>query len=89
MDIQVIRTKVRGVVTARYMGDYRVWIKFDNGHEGMIDLEDELWGEEHTILRDRELFAAFYVDAGRATISWDNGTDFNPEFLYDKLARLH
>lgn len=89
MDIQVLRTRVRGVVAARYMGDYRVWLTFDNGHEGLIDLEDDLWGDEHSALRDRLLFSEFYVDTGRKTLAWDNGTDFNPEFLYDKLSRLH
>ena len=89
MDMQALRNRVRGVVSARYMGDYRVWVKFDNGHEGVIDLEDDLWGEEHTPLRDRALFSELYVDTGRRTLAWDNGSDFNPEYLYDKLTRLH
>ena len=90
MEMQIARTRVRGVVEARHMGDYRVWIRFDNGHEGLIDLEDDLWGEEqHVVLRDRELFSDLYVDTGRATIAWYNGSEFNSEYLYDKLARLH
>ena len=89
MDMQILRTRVRGVVKARYMGDYRVWAVFDNGREGLIDLEDDLWGDEHVALRDRVLFSELYVDTGRATIAWDNGSEFNSEYLYGKLARLH
>ena len=89
MDIQNLRSKVREVVSARYLGDYRVWIKFDNGREGLIDLEDDLWGEEHEALRDRVLFSELYVDPGRATLAWDNGSDFNPDYLYYKLSHLH
>ena len=90
MDTQSIRNRVRGVVEARYLGDYRVWIRFDNGTEGLIDLEDDLWGEEqHVALRDRVLFSELYVDTGRKTIAWYNGSDFNPEYLYNKLTCVH
>ena len=89
MDIQNLRSKVREVVSARYLGDYRVWIKFDNGREGLIDLEDDLWGDEHEALRDRVLFSELYVDPGRATLAWDNGSDFNADYLYNKLSHLH
>jgi len=89
MDVQTHRNRVRGVVSARYLGDYRVWLKFDNGREGLIDLEDDLWGDEHVALRDRALFSELYVDTGRATLAWDNGSDFSPEYLYNKLSRLH
>ena len=89
MDSQNLRSRVRGVVAARYLGDYRVWIRFDDGQEGLIDLEDDLWGDEHEALRDRTLFAELYVETGRATLAWNNGSDFNPEYLYNKLSCLH
>jgi hypothetical protein len=89
MDLQNLRNKAREVVAARYLGDYRVWLKFDNGREGLIDLEDDLWGDEHEALRDRSLFSEFFVDPGRATLAWDNGSDFSPEYLYTKLSHLH
>ena len=89
MDVPNIRNNVRVVVSARYLGDYRVWIKFDNGREGLIDLEDDLWGDEHEALRDRTLCSELYVDPGRATLAWDNGSDFSPEYLYNKLSHLH
>ena len=89
MDLQNLRNKAREVVAARYLGDYRVWLTFDNGREGLIDLEDDLWGDEHEALRDRSLLSEFFVDPGRATLAWDNGSDFSPEYLYTKLSHLH
>ena len=89
MNVQILRNRIRGVVSARYLGDYRVWLKFDNGQEGVIDLEDDLWGDEHEALRDRTLFSGLYVETGRATLAWENGSDFNPEYLYNKLSCLH
>lgn len=77
------------VIDARYAGDYRVWIRFRDGAEGVVDLEDDLWGEEHQALRDLDLFARFTLDAGLATLSWGNGIELDPGFLYEKLKRVH
>ncbi len=79
----------RHVVEARYLGDYKVWLEFNDGRKGVVDLADELHGEEHTPLRNRDLFARFYLDYGLASIAWLDGADFAPEFLYDKLRAMH
>jgi len=41
------------VVDARYLGDYKVWLEFNDGRKGVVDLADELYGEEFESLRDR------------------------------------
>ena len=33
------------VVDARYLGDYKVWLEFNDGRKGVVDLADELYGE--------------------------------------------
>ena len=33
------------IAEAKHIRDYVLWIKFDNGVEGEIDLSAELWGE--------------------------------------------
>jgi hypothetical protein len=77
------------VIDARYAGDYRVWVRFRDGAEGVVDLEDDLWGEEHEALRNRDVFSRFTLDPGLATLSWGNGIELDPEFLYEKLKRVH
>ena len=79
----------RHVVEARYLGDYKVWLEFNDGRKGVVDLSDELHGEEHTPLRNRELFSTFYLDYGLASIAWLEGADFAPEFLYEKLKAMN
>jgi hypothetical protein len=79
----------RQVVDVRYMGDYKLWLQFDDGRNGVIDLADDLWGEEHESLRDRDTFSNVYVDSGLATIAWWNGAEFTPEYLYHKLNQIH
>jgi len=79
----------RHVVEARYLGDYKVWLEFNDGRKGVVDLADELHGEELEPLRDRHRFAEFYLDYGLASIAWVDGQDFPPEFLYERLKEMH
>ena len=33
------------VTNAKYCGDYKVWVAFNDGSEGEVDLSSELYGE--------------------------------------------
>ena len=72
------------VEQARYLGGHRVWLRFDDGLEGEIDLADELDGEVFEPLRDPGYFGSFKVDE---TLEWPNGADFAPEFLHDQTEK--
>lgn len=37
---------------ARYPGNHRVWLRYDDGLEGESDLAEELWGKVFEPLRD-------------------------------------
>lgn len=73
------------VKEARYLHDYVIWVKFNNGIEGEIDLEGELEGEVFSALKDKNLFKSFEVDPVLKTVVWENGADLAPEFLLDNL----
>lgn len=72
------------VIEARYLGGYRVWLRFDDGIEGEIDLEDVLWGPVFEPLKDPTYFANFSIDS---TLTWPNGADIAPESLYERVLR--
>jgi hypothetical protein len=76
------------VKEAEYLHDYVLWLRFNDGAEGLVDLKDELYGEMFEPLRDMKTFQAFKVDPDLETIVWDNGADLAPEFLYDKMKLL-
>tara|TARA_Y100000294_G_C8513661_1_gene319856 strand:+ start:712 stop:957 length:246 start_codon:yes stop_codon:yes gene_type:complete len=76
------------VKEAKYLHDYVIWLKFNDGVIGELDLKDELYGEVFNPLKDLEKFKAFKVDPELETIVWDNGADMAPEFLYDKMKVL-
>ena len=73
------------VIDAKYVDEYKLWIKFNNGDSGEIDLQDQLWGPVFMPLRDIEKFKKFVVSGELGTITWENEADFAPEFLLDKL----
>ena len=72
------------VVEARYLGGYRVWLRFDDGLEGEVDLESVLWGPVFEPLKDPAYFANFSIDL---TLTWPNGADIAPESLHRRVLR--
>ena len=70
------------VIEARHVRDYVVWLRFDDGTEGEVDLRRELDGEMFEPLRDKRLFRSVAVHPEWHTIAWPNGADFAPEFLH-------
>lgn len=71
------------VVEARLVEGFRVWLRFDDGLVGEIDLEQELDGEIFEALRDPHYFAAFQLQGH--TLTWPNGADLAPEFLHERV----
>ena len=72
------------VVEARYVSGYSVWLRFEDGTEGEIDLSAELHGPVFEPLQDPGYFARLRVNPDTGTVEWPNGADFAPEFLYEK-----
>jgi hypothetical protein len=52
--------------------------------KGIVDLEDDLYGEVFEPLKDKKLFSKIKVDKDLETIVWENGADLAPEYLYFK-----
>ena len=73
------------VKEARYSRDYVIWIKFNDGAAGEVDLRGELYGEMFESLKNVDRFKKFRIDPELETIVWENGADFAPEFLYEKM----
>jgi hypothetical protein len=72
------------IIAAKPVRDHVVWLKFEDGSEGEVDLASELWGPVFEPLKDPEYFRRLTV-AEYGTIAWPNGADLAPEFLYDRV----
>ena len=74
------------IMEARYVKDYRIFLKFNTGEIGEVDLRDLVY--EYQIaepLRNPEIFSRFYLDSW-PTLAWDCGFDIDPESLYFKAT---
>ncbi len=73
------------VTDAKHLQDYQLWLKFNDGSEGAVDLRKELWGAVFEPLKDVNLFSQVKVDTELDTVVWPNGADLAPEFLHELL----
>lgn len=69
----------------RCLGDYRLFIAFNNGEAGEVDLTGRLHGAMFAPLKDKALFATAHHDPESQTVVWANGADLAPEYLLDLM----
>ena len=76
------------VISAKYIRDYQVSLKFNDSVEVTVDLEETLLNEKRKIFKpllDKEYFKSFTIRLN--TICWENEADFAPEFLKDTCSK--
>jgi hypothetical protein len=74
------------ITRAEHLEEFRIRVLFSNGEEGVVDLFDALWGPIFESLKDPSRFKEFKVPEVLHTIAWENGADFAPEFLYERMV---
>jgi len=74
---------------AKYISGYRIWLRFNTGEAGEVDLEDLVFANKAAEqLRDTARFADFHLDSW-PTLVWDCGFDVAPESLYQRAVEKH
>jgi len=61
---------------------YKLYIKFENGEEKVLDMEEELQEKFYQKLKDYEYFKKVKICESGITIEWEDGEDISPENLY-------
>lgn len=69
------------ITQASHINDYKLLLKFNDGAEMTVDLENELNGTVFNPLKDKSKFRKFSIVFN--TVEWENGADFAPEYLYE------
>jgi hypothetical protein len=72
------------VTGVRVLELYVLHVSFNDGTCRRVDLSETLWGPMFEPLRDPELFMAARFDEELGTVTWPNGADLAPEFLYEQ-----
>ena len=71
---------------AKQVGDYQIELVFNNKIKGVVDLKNTIFTDPRNIfkeLKDLNKFKKFKIEFD--TLSWENGLDLAPEFLYNLL----
>lgn len=73
------------VIAVRYVRDYVLWLKFEDGSEGEVDLATSLRGPVFQPLKNIAYFKQVRVNPELGTIVWPNGADIAPETLHHRI----
>ncbi len=78
------------VTYVKYLHDYTLYIEFDDGSAGEVNLSDCV-GDAGIFLplAKMDIFRQVRVDSTLGTICWPNGADIAPEFLYERIKHAH
>lgn len=67
------------------LSGYRLFVRFNTGESGEVNLSGELDGEVFGPLLNPEAFATAYQHPIMKTASWANGADIAPEYLLERM----
>ena len=76
---------MKKVVEARPLSGYRIWIRYDDGVEGEVDLGHLAGRGVFKAWTDRAVFEAVHVDRSGA-VTWNEDIDLCPDALYLRLT---
>ncbi|MBI4468114.1 MAG: DUF2442 domain-containing protein [Acidobacteria bacterium] len=76
---------MKKAVEVKPLSDYRIWLRYDDGVEGEVDLGHLAGRGVFHIWSDREFFESVHVDNSGA-IAWNQEIELCPDSLYLRLT---
>jgi hypothetical protein len=74
---------IHDVIGAKYVGDYRIEVVFDDGKRGVVDFSKYLKrGGVFERFQDIDFFRSFSINDELGTLTWGGEVDVAPETLY-------
>lgn len=74
---------LKDIVEVQPLDGYRLRLRFEDGVEGIVDLERQIdFKGVFAPLRERSFFLQVRVNTELGTITWPNGADLDPDVLY-------
>jgi hypothetical protein len=77
------------IIEATPVGGHRLQLRFEDGVEGVVDLEATLkFQGVFAPLKDPSYFSQVRVDPESGTVVWPNGADLDPDVLYSQVTGI-
>ena len=74
------------ITDVRTLEGFRIWIKFSDNVEGVVDLSDVADKGVFSVWKGRAVFEAAFIDPVSHTVAWPGGIDLCPDSLYAELT---
>lgn len=78
-------SEFRSAIQIKTLPDYKLWLKFDNGEEGIADLSDMVGKGVFADWNDPKNFTKAKVIHKNKVISWGNELDICVDSLYSEI----
>jgi hypothetical protein len=65
---------------------HKIWIKFADGIEGVVNLSDLVGKGVFSQWQDKEFFDSVHLDNESHTVAWPGGIDLCPDELYAEIT---
>ncbi len=75
------------IIAVETRSDYRVWIRFSDGAEGVVDLSDLVGKGVFEAWEDPAQFERVFIDPDAGTIAWPGGIDLAPDRLHREVTQ--
>jgi hypothetical protein len=73
------------LVEVKALAAYQIWLRFEDGLEGVIDLTPLVGKGVFQQLADERFFVQVYIDLESRTVAWPGGIDLCPDTLYQDI----
>jgi len=78
---------MRRIVEVKSVGPYTVWLRFEDGVCGGLDLSELVGKGVFATWRALDVFNQVTIDPDTHTLRWPGGIDLAPEVLYEDLKK--
>jgi hypothetical protein len=75
------------IIACKPKPNYRVWILFDDGLEGEVDLSDLVGKGVFEAWKSIDFFNQVKVDPRTDTLAWGDNIDLDPYVLREKISK--
>jgi hypothetical protein len=79
---------LRKITDYKVLQPYQVWLRFDGGIEGTVDLSDFAQMPVFAPWKDEAFFKNMKVDGGR-NVHWSEDLDLCPDSLYIRITGVN